>query len=101
LIHQLQNRPEQVIKLCKNAMKNLILTANNGLKTKFDASQIRFSKTFADAKKAGVDLNNTNIFFKKDGFVWKVSVVSGRHSKKLGGHYFESFSLLPWLRLQK
>jgi hypothetical protein len=82
-------------------MKNLILTANNGLKTKFDASKIRFKKTFVAAKKVGVDLKNTNTFFKKDGYVWKVSVVSGRHSKELGGHYFESFSLLPWLRLKK
>jgi hypothetical protein len=80
-------------------MYNIILTANNGLKTKFDARQVRFKKTFAAAKKSGVDLNNTTAFIKRDGFVWKVSVVSGRYSKKLGGHYFEVFSLIPWLKL--
>jgi len=82
-------------------MKNLILTANEGLKTKFDAKNIKFKKTFKAAEKAGVDLNNTNLFFKKDGVIWKVSVISGKYSKKLGGHYFESFSLIPWLILKK
>lgn len=82
-------------------MKNLILLANNGLKTKFDASQVKFKKTFKQAEKLGVDLNNTNQYFKKDGIVWKVSFVSGNYSKKLGGKYFESIQLHPFLSLKK
>lgn len=50
-------------------MKNLILKANNGLKTKFNTEVIKFKKTFKKAEKLGIDLNNTNEFFKKDGVI--------------------------------
>jgi len=79
-------------------MKNIIQTANNGLKTKFDASKVKFKKTFANAKKLGVDLNDTMVFIKKDGFVWKVSFVTGNYSRT--GRYFESVQLLPYIRLR-
>lgn len=81
--------------------KEIILNANKGLKTKFDPSVVKFKKTFKIALKMGVDLNNTNEYFKKDGFVWKVSFVSGHHSKSLGGRYFEVISLIPTLTLKK
>lgn len=82
-------------------MNNLILLANNGLKTKFDASVVRFKKTFKEAEKLGVDLNNTTQYFKRDGIVWKVSFVSGRLPKRLGGKYFEMIQLYPELTLRK
>ena len=84
-------------------MKNLILTANEGLKTKFDASQVRFKKTFKQAERLGINLNNTTQFIKKDGFIWKISFISGKyegnHSAK--GRYFESVQLLPWLEIKQ
>jgi hypothetical protein len=84
-------------------MENLISTANEGLKTNFDVTQVKFKKTFLDAKKLGIDLNSTTNYIKRDGFVWKVSFISGNytgnHSSK--GRYFESIQLIPWLKLKK
>lgn len=81
-------------------MKNIILSANNGLKTKFDASNIKFKKTLQAAKKEGIDLNNTTQFIKRGGHVYKISVICAHYSKHLGGRYYESFSLIPWLKLK-
>lgn len=78
------------------AMNNIILTIQNGLRTKFDASQVKFKKTFAKAKKHGIDLNDTTLFIKKDAFYYKVSFVSGVY--KSTGKYWEDLILLPFLK---
>ena len=51
----------------------IILMADKGLKTKFDPSALRFRNTFQKALELGVDLNNTNVCFKRDGVVYKVT----------------------------
>lgn len=73
----------------------IILKANNGLKTKFDTSSIKFKNTFAKAKKLGVDLNNTTKMFKKNGTIFLVSVTQYSHK----GRNYESVNVFPYLNL--
>ena len=79
-------------------MKNQILNINNGLKNKFNPSVVKFKKTFKQAEKLGIDLNNTTEYIKRDGFYWKISFTCGNYSKSLGGRYFEGINLLPVLK---
>lgn len=73
-----------------------ILEIQNGLKTKFDTSNIKFKKTIKDFKKKyKIDANNTNQYIKKDGYYWKIYFISGYYSKKLGGRYFEEINMYP------
>lgn len=78
-------------------MKNIILTAQNGLRTQFDASQIKFKKTFKKAKKLGIELNKTTEFIKKDGIIWKIHFIKGNYK----GRYWEEIYLIPYLELKK
>lgn len=78
---------------------NLIKQANDGLITKFDTSIIKYKNTFKQAEKLGVDLNNTNYCFKKDGFVWGISFIG--YKSKVTGRYTEIINLLPLVRLKK
>jgi hypothetical protein len=86
-------------------MKNIILTVNNGLKTKFNANQVKYKKTFLKAKKLDIDLNNTNIFIKTNfgfdnqPFFAKVSFI--QYKSKITGKLTESITLLPYLKAIK
>lgn len=77
-----------------------ILNIQNGLRTKFNASNIRFKKTFKEAEKLGVDLNDATEVVKKDGQYQKVVFVSGFRSKHLGGRYCEKIYLLPIMQIK-
>lgn len=79
-------------------MKNSKLIAQRGLNTKFNASQVKFKKTFAAAKAKGVDLRNTTEMFKKDGIIWAISFDA---YKSITGHYTERFALHPFIILKK
>lgn len=75
----------------------IILKASNGLKTKLDVSGLKYKKTFLEAKrKHGIDLNNTNKMFKKDGTIWLVSVMRIKHSD---GKTREYVNVYPFLNL--
>ena len=76
---------------------NFIKNINDGLKTKLDVSNLKFKSTFAKAKKLGVDLENTTKFFKKDGWIYLVSVSAFKY--KSDGKYRESVSVYPFLKL--
>ena len=80
-------------------MKNKFLNANKGLKTKFDASKVKFKSTFNRAKKLGVDLNNTTEWIKKDNTIYKISFIS--YKSKVTGRYTEVLDLLPMIILKK
>ena len=71
------------------------LTIQTGLKTKFNSNEVKFQKTFKEAQKLGINLNNTTEIIKKDGLYQLVSFTSGTYSKKLGGRYWERISLIP------
>lgn len=77
---------------------NFIKNINDGLKTKLDVSSLKFKKTFSDAKKLGIDLNTTNKFFKKDGWIYLISVSSFKY--KCDGRYRESVNVHPFLQLK-
>lgn len=77
--------------------KNFIKNINDGLKTKLDTTNLKFKSTFAKAKKLGVDLENTTKFFKKDGWIYLVSVTAFKY--KCDGKYRESVSVHPFLKL--
>ena len=70
---------------------------NDGLKTKLDISNLKYKKTFKEAKKLGIDLMNTNKFFKKNNWIFLVSVTSYTHR----GIYREKVNILPYLQLKK
>lgn len=76
---------------------NFIKNINDGLKTKLDVNNLKFKSTFAKAKKLGVDLENTTKFFKKDGWIYLVSVSAFKY--KCDGKYRESVSVHPFLKL--
>jgi hypothetical protein len=86
-------------------MQNIILTVNNGLKTKFNANQVKYKKTFLQAKKLGIDLNNTNLFIKttfgfdNQPFFAKVSFI--QYKSKINNKITESVSLVPYLKAIK
>jgi hypothetical protein len=86
-------------------MKNIILTVNNGLKTKFNPNIVKYKKTFVQAKKLGIDLNNTNVFIKTNfgfdsqPFYAKVSFI--QYKSKITGKLTESITLLPYLKAIK
>ncbi len=71
------------------------LKIQTGLRTKFNSNEVKFKKTFKDAQKLGVDLNNTTEIIKKDGLYQMVLFTSGTYSKSLGGRYWERISLIP------
>lgn len=77
---------------------NFIKNINDGLKTKLDISNLKFKKTFAEAKKLGVDLQNTTKFFKKDGWIYIVSVNAFKY--KCDGKYRETVSVHPFIKLK-
>ena len=77
---------------------NFIKNINDGLKTKLDVSSLRFKKTFREAKKLGVDLNNTTKFFKKDNWIYLVSITAFKY--KSDGRYRESVHVYPFLQLK-
>ena len=77
---------------------NFIKNINDGLKIKLDVSNLKLKSTFAKAKKLGIDLNNTNKFFKKDGCVYIVITTAFKY--KSDGKYRESVSVYPYLNLQ-
>ncbi len=86
-------------------MNNIILTVNNGLKTKFNSNQVKYKKTFLQAKKLGINLNNTNVFIKttfgfdSQPFFAKVSFI--QYKSKFTGKLTESITLLPYLKALK
>jgi hypothetical protein len=86
-------------------MKNIILNVNNGLKTKFNANQVKYKKTFLQAKKLGIDLNNTNVFikttfgFNNQPFFAKVCFI--QYKSKFTGKLTESITLIPYLKAIK
>lgn len=77
---------------------NFIKNINDGLKTKLDVSHLKFKSTFSKAKKLGVDLENTTKFFKKDGWIYLVSVTAFKY--KSDGRYRENVDVLPFLKLK-
>lgn len=77
---------------------NFIKKINDGLKTKLDVTNLKFKKTFKDAEKLGVDLNTTNKFFKKDGWIYSVSVTAFKY--KTDGRYRETVNVMPYLKLK-
>lgn len=79
--------------------KDFIKNINDGLKTKLDVSKLKFKSTFAKAKKLGIDLENTTKFFKKDGWVYLVSVNAFRY--ECDGRYRETVNVHPFLELKR
>lgn len=76
----------------------IILNDSNGLKTKLDVSGLKFKKTFLEAKKMGIDLNNTNKMFKEDGVVYLISIQAFKY--KFDGRYRETVNVYPYLLLK-
>lgn len=77
----------------------IILRASNGLKTKLDVSGLRFKNTFLKAKKEyGIDLNDTNNMFKKNGTIWTISIIAMKYNSD--GIYRESVHVYPYLNIK-
>ena len=72
-----------------------IYKIQQGLRTKFDYSRVKFKKTFQHNLKRGIDLKNTTEYIKKDGFYYKLLFISGNYDRSLGGRYFEEVILVP------
>lgn len=81
-----------------NTQPNFIKNINDGLKTKLDVSNLKFKKTFSDAKKLGVDLNETTKFFKKGGWIYLVSITAFKYN--CDGRYRETVRVHPFLKLK-
>lgn len=77
---------------------NFIKNINDGLKTKLDVTDLKFKSTFKKAKKLGIDLKNSTKFFKKDNWIYMISITAFRY--KSDGRYRESVNVHPYLQLR-
>lgn len=61
----------------------------------------KFKKTEQAFKKAyGFSLLGAPMIIKKDGFIYKLSFISGKHKASLGGRYFEDATYLPMAKVE-